>query len=219
MNKTALVIGATGLVGRALVDRLAAASHVSQVLTFTRRAAAHASGKVTNHVLDFDRLEDAAAAFRGDLLFSCLGTTLKQAGSVEAQRKVDVDYQLAAARLASRNGVRHYLLVSSSMANADSRNPYLRMKGELERSVLSLPFERISIFQPSVLVGERARPRPGEAAAAAVLRAVCILPGLRRHRPIRGDEVAARMIQVSREAGPAVEWFRLDEVFPVRGEP
>lgn len=219
MAGTAIVVGATGLVGRALVEQLVAARHVDRVVTVTRRAVRHASPKVTNHVVDFERLDDAASAFRGEWLFSALGTTRAQAGSVEAQRRVDLDYQLAAARLAAANGVRHYLLVSSSFANATSGNAYLRMKGELEQQVLALPFERISIFQPSLLTGARERPRPGEAVGEAILRAVTVIPGLRRYRPIRGEQVAARMVQASREPGPAVEWLRLDDVFPSDGTP
>lgn len=214
MTGTAIVVGATGLVGRALVEQLAGATHVGRVVTVTRRPAGHASPRVENHVVDFERLDDHAALLRGDWLFSALGTTRAQAGSVEAQRRVDVDYQLAAARLAAANGVPHYLLVSSASANATSRNAYVRMKGELEERVLALGFRRVSIFQPSLLVGARERSRPGETIAAPILRALTVLPGLRRYRPIRGEEVAARMVEASRESGAGVEYLRLDEVFP-----
>lgn len=215
--RTAIVVGATGLVGRALVEQLVDASHVDRVVTITRRPVGHASPKITNRVVDFERLEEHADAFRGEWLFSALGTTRKEAGSVDAQRRVDLDYQLAAARLAAANGARHYLLVSSSFADATSGNAYLRMKGELEQQVLTLPFERISIFQPSVLIGKRDRSRAGEEVGGFVMRALRIVPGLRRYRPIRGEQVAARMVQASREPGPAVEWFRLDDIFP-RGD-
>ena len=110
MNDIAVVIGATGLVGRALTDRLAVADHVGQVITLTRRPADQQSAKVVNRVVDFDRLEQYASLFRAGRLFSCLGTTRKQAGSVAAQRKVDLDYQYQAAKLAAENGVCHYLL-------------------------------------------------------------------------------------------------------------
>jgi uncharacterized protein YbjT (DUF2867 family) len=212
--KTAIVIGATGLVGRSLVEQLARAPHIQHVVTFTRRPAATAPAAVTNHVIDFDRLDDYASLFSGDYLFSCLGTTKKQAGSIEAQRKVDLDYQLAAATLAASNGVPHYLLVSSTGAHADSGNPYLKMKGELEQRVLQLPFTRISIFQPSVLVGSRDQARAGEQFGAFMLGALRAIPGVRRYRPIRGEQVAAKMIEVSRTDGAAREWYRLDEVFP-----
>ena len=213
MDTIAIVVGATGLVGRALTDRLADADHARKVMTLTRRPAPHASHKIDNRVVDFDRLENDAPLFAADMLFSCLGTTRRKAGSIDAQRKVDLDYQYRAARLAADQGVRHYLLVSSSGANAASRNPYLRMKGELEEKVLALPFERISIFQPSLLMGDRPEFRLGEKLGAMLLPILCALPGLRRYRPIRGDEVAAKMVHVSRQPGPAREWFRLHDIF------
>ena len=142
-----------------------------------------------------------------------LCSTRKQAGSIEAQRKVDLDYQYRAARLAVDRGVRHYLLVSSSGANAKSSNPYLRMKGELEEKILALPFARISIFQPSLLLGKRPEFRLGEKLGAMLLPMVGALPGLRRYRPIRGEEVAAKMVRISRQPGPEREWLRLDEIF------
>lgn len=214
MAKRAIVIGATGLVGRALTDRLAGADHIGEIVTLTRRPVPHVSARVRNQVVDFDHLEATADGFAGELLFSCLGTTRKQAGSLEAQRVVDLDYQFRAARLAAEHGMRHYLLVSSSGANARSANPYLRMKGELELKIQVLPFERISIFQPSLLLGRREHVRPAEKLGGWILPVVCALPGLRRFRPITGDQVAARMVQASREPGPALEWFRLDEIFP-----
>ncbi|NJN47005.1 MAG: NAD-dependent epimerase/dehydratase family protein, partial [Candidatus Competibacteraceae bacterium] len=116
MSKTALVIGATGLVGSALVNQLGNANPISKIITITRRPVKHISPKVFNQAVDFEHLEDCAALFSGDYLFSCLGTTRRQAGSVDAQRKVDLGYQFTAAQLAAKNGVRHYLLVSSSGA-------------------------------------------------------------------------------------------------------
>jgi uncharacterized protein YbjT (DUF2867 family) len=214
MDKVAIVIGATGLVGGALTDQLARADHVRRVIALTRRPAPHASPIVDNTILDFDRLEDHASLFAADLLFSCLGTTRKQAGSIAAQRKVDLDYQYRAARLAAEHGVEHYLLVSSSGANAKSANPYLKMKGELEEKVLDLPFAHISIFQPSLLQGKREALRFGEMLGSKLLPILCALPGLGRYRPIRGEDVAAKMVQVSRQPGAAREWFRLEEIFP-----
>ena len=213
MGKTAIVIGATGLVGSALVNHLADADHIDKVITFTRRPVKHSSVKIFNQVVDFDSLEDFASLFSSDYLFSCLGTTKKQAGSVKAQRKVDLDYQFNAARLAADNGVHHYLLVSSSGADKKSNNPYLQMKGELEQRVQSLPFERISIFQPSLLLGQRTDFRLGEKLGSLVLPLLCKIPGLRKFRPITGRQVAFKMLWVSQRSGDSREWFRLDEIF------
>jgi len=218
MGKKALIIGASGLVGRALTQQLAAADWIEEVTTLTRRPeppagpAAH-QHKVHNRVVDFERLADSAELFAGDLLFSCLGTTKRKAGSLAAQRRVDVDYQLQAARLAAQQGVQHYLLVSSSGANPHSRSAYLRMKGELEQQVLQLPFARISIFRPSLLLGARAELRPAEKLGSWLLPLLCALPGLRRYRPIPATRVAAKMVAVSARPGPAVQSFTLDELF------
>jgi uncharacterized protein YbjT (DUF2867 family) len=212
--RTAIVLGATGVVGRRVVEHLVLAPEFGAVVTITRRPVAHPSPKVRNEVVDFERLFEYAECFRGDCLFSCLGTTRKAAGSVAAQRRVDVDYQLQAATFAAANGVPHYLLVSSSYADANSRNAYTQMKGELEEAVLALPFAHISIFQPSVLVGERTDSRPAERASIVLLRALSWLPGIRRFRPIQGDEVARKMVQVSLAPAAPREYFVLDEIFP-----
>lgn len=212
-NKTAIVIGATGLVGSSLVDLLADAEHVDQVITLTRNAVKHRSPKVVNHVVDFECLGDYSPLFNADLFFSCLGTTKKQVGSIAAQRKVDLDYQFEAAQLAAQSGVSHYLLVSASSANEQSKNAYLQMKGELEKRVVELPFKRISIFQPSLLLGNRKEFRLGEELGRYLLPLLCLIPGLRKYRPIKGEQVAAKMLSVSRQVGPPLEWFCLDEIF------
>lgn len=199
---TALVIGATGVVGRAIVDQLAEADHVDRVVSLTRRPAEHPSEKVVNRVVDFSRLDDFAADFTGDLLFSALGTTRALAGSVQAQRVVDHDHQLAAARLARQGGVRHLLLVSSVGASSRARNAYLRMKGELEEAVGELGFERLSIFQPSLITGERPDHRPLERAGAVVMGGLARVPGLGALQPVTGADVAAAMVEESRLTDP-----------------
>ena len=175
-SKAALVIGSTGLVGQALLEQLIVAEEISQVITLTRRPIEYDSVKVKNYVVDFDLLEQHASLFQADLMFSCLGTTLKQAGSIEAQRKVDFEYQLKAAELAAANGISHYLLVSSSGANDQSLSAYLKMKGELEKRIKLLNFERISIFQPSLLMGDRKEFRLAEKLGSWLLPSLCLIP-------------------------------------------
>jgi uncharacterized protein YbjT (DUF2867 family) len=213
MNKIAIVIGATGLVGRELVDHLVNTEHIGKIVTLTRSSAKHSSSKVFNHVVDFEYLENYTELFNADFLFSCLGTTLKHAGSIASQRKVDIDFQFKAAHLASSNGVQHFLLVSSSGANEKSNNQYLKMKGVLEQKIKYLPFKRISIFQPSLLLGQRENFRVGEKVASLVMTALCLVPWLRRFRPITGKQVAAKMLHTSQQPGRSIEFFRLDELF------
>lgn len=212
INK-AVVIGATGLVGSQLVDRLANEKDIETVVAVTRRPVEYKSEKVMNAVINFDALEKHREIFSGDVLFSCLGTTLKQAGSIEAQRQIDFEYQYEIAKIAAENKVNHYMLVSSSGANANSKSPYLKMKGELEQAVSALPFERISILQPSLLTGERESFRLAETVGNWVFPVLCKLPPLKKYRPISGDQVAKKMLLVSLSAGESKQIYQLDEIF------
>ena len=217
MAKTAVVIGATGLVGKELVKQLILSDAFERVVTMTRRALELESDKHQNHLIDFEKLDRYSGLFKGDALFSCLGTTRKQAGSVAEQRRIDYDYQLQVAKIAARNDIPHYLLISSSGANAKSSAAYMKMKGELEDDVKELPFKRISIFQPSLLLGSRDKPRLGEGIAAYIMPVLCRMPFLRKYRPITGQQVARRMLEVSLSEGNSKEYFILEDVFPKTG--
>ena len=213
-DKIAIVLGASGLVGSALVEQLISYDNYKKIVTLTRRPVANSSDKVTNHVVDFDQLNNYTELFHGDVLFSCLGTTKKIAGTIAAQRKVDLEYQFNAAKLAANHGLTHYVLVSSSGANVTSRSAYLKMKGELEQQVLNLPFQRISILQPSLLLGKRANDsRFAESLGSYFLPFVCKLPGLRKYRPIAGHQVAKKMLFITSQSGPKVEYFKLSDLF------
>jgi len=214
-SKTAIVVGSTGLVGAHLVELLAKSDVFDKVVSITRRPIAYETSKVENHVVDFSRLNDYPALFNGHALFSCLGTTAKQAGSLNAQRLVDLEFQLCAAELAKQQGVSHYLLVSSSGANASSLSPYLKMKGELERSVEALEFDVTTIVQPSLLLGHRADTRLAEGLASQVLPLVCKLPWLAKYRPITGLDVAKKLLEcASSSKAQGLTRLRLDQVFP-----
>ncbi|WP_257287060.1 NAD(P)H-binding protein [Endozoicomonas sp. SESOKO2] len=213
MPKTAVIIGATGLVGATLLNQLLKSSDIEKVVALTRKGLQQKSDKLENHVIDFENLAQHRELIKGDLFFSCLGTTRKQAGSLAAQRHIDFDYQLEAAKLAAGNMIPHYLLVSSSGANAQSVSPYLKMKGELEQALQRLPFQRVSIFQPSLLLGQRKESRFGEGLAAKILPLLCKLPGLQKFRPVHDWEVAEKMLKVTKEAGEGVSIYTLDEIF------
>jgi len=145
--------------------------------------------------------------------FSSLGTTVKQAGSQEAQKKVDYDYQLAFARAAAKNGVPTYVLVSAASANAASRMFYSRIKGELDREVQQLGFERVRILRPSLLGGERKDSRAGEKIGSALLGAVNAIGLGRKYREIGADVVARAMINAALDEERGARIFTLDEVF------
>lgn len=212
---TALVIGATGLVGRALVDRLLAGPHYAQVHTFVRRPSLRRHERLVEHIVDFDQPAAYAHLVRGDVLFSALGTTIRQAGSEAAQYKVDHGYQLDAAKAAAANGVPCLVLVSAVGASPRSRVFYSRMKGELERDVQALGLRRLHILQPSFLDGPREASRPMERLGIAATQAINALGLLRRWRPVPADTVAAAMLQAAAlpETGPAARIWELDALF------
>jgi uncharacterized protein YbjT (DUF2867 family) len=211
--KTAIVLGATGLVGKKLVGRLVNEQRIAKVVSITRRDVEYASEKVVNEVINFDNIEHYSHLFKGDIIFSCLGTTIKQAGTVQQQRKVDLEYQYKAAQISSTNNVEHYILVSSYGADQESKSPYLKMKGELENKISALAFKQITILQPSLLKGERESFRLGETIGNALLPIICKLPSLKKYRPISGDDVARKMVSVSLSPEKGKYVYRLDELF------
>ena len=230
MKKTALVIGATGLIGRALVDELLSQDTIGKVITLTRRPLivdrSSSGGKdrsnkciFENYPIDFSKLEHYQEYFQQvDMFFSCLGTTKKAAGTIKKQKLVDLDYQYKAAEIAYYAGVEHYYLVSSSGASTRSLSPYLKMKGELENKVMALGFKRFVIFRPSLLLGERTEKRSGEFFAGKVMPLLSYIPILNKYRPIRGIEVAKKMAMVAnqdikREYVQSVKFYTLDEIF------
>jgi uncharacterized protein YbjT (DUF2867 family) len=148
----ALLIGATGATGRDPLDLLLKDDDFHRVDIFVRREIETNHEKLNVHAIDFDKPDQWKHLVKGDVLFSCLGTTLIAAGSKEAQWKIDYDYQYEFAKAARENGVDNYVLVSAGMASPDSLFFYTRMKGQLEEAVKALEFAKLSIFNPPVLV-------------------------------------------------------------------
>lgn len=193
--KTAIVIGATGLIGKHLTKLLLDNPAYSTVKVFVRRSLNISNPKLEEHIINFDQNLKWKNEIIGDELFSAMGTTIKKAGSKEAQYKIDVTYQLEFAKAAAENGVKSYFLVSSVGANAKSKLFYTKIKGELEEKVKLLSFNKIRIFRPSLLLGERDEKRFGEKAAERILKIVVpIFPFLKNQRPIEGEKVARAMI-------------------------
>jgi uncharacterized protein YbjT (DUF2867 family) len=210
---TALVIGATGLVGSQLLIQLLDDERFGKVIAFGRRDIGRSHPKLAAHVIDFDAPAGWSPLVSGDVAFSSLGTTLKQAGSQAAQKKVDYEYQLAFAKAAAKNGVPTYVLVSSASADPQSRVFYSRIKGELDRDVQRLGFARVRIMRPSLLRGNRLHARAGERIGSVVLGAANVLGIARRYREIRGEVVAKAMINAALDPDERLRIFTLDEVF------
>lgn len=211
--KTALIVGATGMVGKSLVRLLLDDPRFARVIVFVRRATGIEHEKLEEHIISFDQPESWRDMVRGDVLFSALGTTLKQAGSQEEQYKVDYTYQYQFAVAASENGVPVYVLVSSAGADVKSRIFYSRIKGELECDVKSLRFQAVSILQPSLLVGERQEARTGEQLSYGLLKVLNAVGLFRKFRPIEGITVANAMRNAALQASPGIHTYALNEVF------
>lgn len=203
-GKTAILIGATGLVGKQVLEKLLAMPAYDKVIAVSRKPMT-AHPKLQNLVVDFDHLADSLKNLRADDAFCCLGTTLKQAGSKSAFHKVDYGYNLEFAHTMRQNGCGHFLLVSALGAFPKSLVFYSRVKGLLEKDITELGFPRLSIFRPSLLLGDRGENRLAETLAARFAQLVePFLRGpLRAVQPIRGEQVAAAMVAVANQPAGA----------------
>jgi len=208
-QKTALLLGATGLVGSYCLRLLLEHGAYHKVLTFSRRKLPITHARLVQHVVDFDRLDTFAHLLKGDDLFCCLGTTMAKAGSRDAFFKVDYTYTYEAARIAAAQGVNQFLLVSSVGADANSMFYYSRVKGELEDAVKQLPYWAVHIFQPSVLLGERNENRWGEQWAAKIGKGIDAITGgwLSKYRPVEAEVVAAAMVSVAQQFRPGTQVY------------
>lgn len=216
--KTAVVIGASGLIGKTLVRYLLDDNRYKSVKVFVRRSINISNSKLVEHIVDFDKITDWKNKITGDELYSAMGTTIKKAGSKEAQYKIDFTYQYEFAKAAAENGVSSYFLVSSSGANAKSKLFYMKIKGELEEKVKPIPFNKIRVFRPSLLLGERDEKRFGEKAAERLLKIVVpLFPFLKNQRPIEGEKVAKAMIVSANDDGKErIRIFEPLEIFQLQ---
>jgi uncharacterized protein YbjT (DUF2867 family) len=213
--KSAIIIGATGLIGNLLVNKLLADGRYQTIKVFVRRSLNLSNPKLEEYIVDFDEIDKWKNKISGDELFSAMGTTIREAKSTTLQYKVDVTYQYECAKAAAENGVKNYFLVSSSGANSKSKLFYLRIKGELDEKVQQLSFNKIRIFRPSLLLGERPEKRFGEKAAENILKIIVpIFPFLKNQRPIEGEKVTKAMIASANKAdNDRIRIYELDEIF------
>ena len=212
MRRTALVAGATGLVGSHVLDLLLDDQHWSHVITVGRRITARQHAKLEQRVRDLGQLETMSDLPRVDDLFCCLGTTIKQAGSQPAFRQVDYDFVVGLANAGLRAGATQFLLVSAIGADPASRVFYSRVKGETETAIRGLPYQAVQIFRPSLLLGERPEFRLGERIAmlAAPVLAPLLFSRLRRYRPIQAATVARAMVTIAHDAPRGPNVFEYD---------
>ncbi|MBO2030290.1 NAD(P)H-binding protein [Siccationidurans ginsengisoli] len=206
MKKTALLAGATGLVGSALLPLLLASDRYAKVIVVGRHPVAMEHPKLVQVVTELDQLEHERLRLIADDVYCCLGTTIRQAGSQEAFYKVDFLYVVRLAALTAANFAAQFLVVSALGADVNSRFYYSRVKGEMEDAVRQTPFRAIHIFRPSLLLGERAKPRLGERLGAMVLALArpLLRGGWRKYRPVTAATVAQAMLRAADDDGGGI---------------
>lgn len=216
--RTALIVGGSGLVGRFCLDALLAEPAYSSVIALGRRTLAQSHPKLVQEITELDALASLTLP-QVDDVFCALGTTIRTAGSQEAFRRVDLEFPLAAARQSMKFGAKQFVLVSSVGADPNSKNFYLRTKGEVEQTLTALPFQAVHIFRPSLLLGQRAESRTGESfaiAAGRIFQFLCLGP-LRKYHPISALKVGRAMVAAARSNANGrfvYEYNRIIELVP-----
>jgi uncharacterized protein YbjT (DUF2867 family) len=196
-----MLLGATGLTGGLVLRGLLEAAEVTAVVAPVRSSLALTHPKLSAPTVDFEALSRQPEWFAVDAVICCLGTTIRKAGSQAAFRRVDLDYPLAAAKLARAAGARHFLLMSAMGARSDSRFFYNRVKAQLEDALRSLGFDSLIIYQPGLLLGERDEFRLGEAMAGRLLPILntALAGPLSPYKAIHAQTVARAILQDTRQ--------------------
>jgi uncharacterized protein YbjT (DUF2867 family) len=215
-GKTAVVLGATGLVGHHLMQQLLQDDYFAKIRILVRKPIDIHHPKLEIQVVDFEDERDLEAKFgKGDLIFCCVGTTRKKVGGDRtAYRKVDYDIPMNTARIGIQKGYSQYVLVSAVGANAFAGNFYLQLKGSLEEDMMPFPFKSIHIFRPSMLMGKRAEFRLGERLGILFgkLLSVLMIGSLRKYKPVQAATVARAMIAAVKQVPNGVNIYEYDEL-------
>ncbi|MEC0236110.1 SDR family oxidoreductase [Paenibacillus kribbensis] len=220
---TAIVAGATGMMGKQLVKLLLEHPAYDRVIVLVRRDMGISHPKLVQKQVSFDQLEEQldGALVKDADVFCTLGTTMGQAGSKEAFRRVDHDYPVALGRAALRHGAASYIVVTAMWSSVQSLMFYTRVKGETERDLLALGLPRLVFLRPSLLIGDREDESFGDRATNYIFRVLdpLMIGPFSRIKAIKTEDVAKAMIITARESGPAVEVLESEEIpLRIRGQ-
>ncbi len=214
-NLKALIIGATGATGKDLVNVLLGDPDYGEVVAFVRRPVSVTHPKLVQIVTDFDELGDVADFITGDVWFSCLGTTLKAAGSKEKQWRIDYDIPADFAEIALRNGVSKAVMVSAYGASSASKVFYSKLKGSLDEHIAGLGFDSCLIFRPGFLL-RKDTDRFSERIIAHGLKWLNRLGILRKFRPLSTATLAEKLAKAPKVFSAGRHIIELDEIFEVQ---
>jgi uncharacterized protein YbjT (DUF2867 family) len=195
-SKIALVLGATGLVGQKLVEKLTIDERYESILIINRREVNYTHPKIQEKVIDFDKINESIKQVNATDLFCCVGTTIKTAGSQEAFRKVDFDIPVNFGKIAKRNEIQNFVIISSIGANSKSATFYSKVKGEVEDQLSALRIPHLTILRPSLLLGNRDEKRLGEGISQVLFSCFGFLMvgPLKKYKAIPASQVAKAMI-------------------------
>jgi uncharacterized protein YbjT (DUF2867 family) len=207
----ALIIGATGATGKDLLHLLLKDKSFHQVDIFVRRNVDIVNEKLKVHIIDFDKPDEWKHLVKGDVLFSCLGTTMKMAGSKEAQWKIDYEYQYQFAKAAKENNIHHYILISSLGASPDSVIFYSKMKGQLEEAIKKLNFPKVTIFQPPILERKNTE-RKGERVSVNALHFLNKIGLFGSQKPLPTEILAQAMINSAKAKESGLTVLKNNEI-------
>ncbi|MGY3052770.1 uncharacterized protein YbjT (DUF2867 family) [Pedobacter sp. UYEF25] len=214
MGRTAIIFGATGLIGDILLQKLIDDEAYEKITVVARRPLTLKHEKIYFVETDFDNLENHSAQIVGDDIFCCIGTIQKNTPDLKIYRKIDYQYPLDFAAIGLKNGSSSYNLISSMSANANSRFFYTKLKGELERDLSKMFFKTINIYRPSLLDGERTGTRTAENFFIKAMRFLnpLLIGPLKKYRSIKAEIVARAMLQEAKKESPGIHIFQSDQI-------
>ncbi|MFP5081378.1 oxidoreductase [Pedobacter sp. JCM 36344] len=214
MSKKAIIVGASGLIGSALLAILLNDSEYSEVLALVRTPLNNSHPKFNQIAVDFDKLDDYAHQITGDVIFCALGSTKRKTPDLNIYRKIDHDYPLKLAEIAVANGVNQFHLISSLGANKNSSNFYIKMKGETEADIKTAGLYSLVIYRPSLLTGDRKEHRFAEGLMQSLSKLVnpLLIGGLKKYRSIEASTVAKAMDNLSHTDLKGIYVYESDEI-------
>jgi uncharacterized protein YbjT (DUF2867 family) len=209
-----ILAGATGLIGKNLLSFLLRSPDYEKVHILVRQNISLQHEKLIVHLVDFENPEPTLSQLSAETFFCCIGTTMRQAGSTEAFRKVDYEYPLRLGQIVKRQGIKQFVLISSIGANKNSRIFYSRVKGEVEEALTDLKFGSTLIFRPSLLLGHRQEFRFAEEVSKIFMKIFIpfFIGSIRRYRPVQATSVAAVMAYEAARGLKGISIYESDHI-------
>jgi uncharacterized protein YbjT (DUF2867 family) len=214
MAKKAIIAGASGLTGSCLLNILLNQPAYDEVLILVRKDLPVKHSKLTQMVVDFERLDEYLVRITGDVLFCCLGSTRKKTPDLRDYRKVDHDYPLHLAQIALKSGISQFHLVSAIGASAKASNFYSKMKGETEEDIIKTGLPSLHIYRPSFIAGDRKENRPLERLSAGLMKVMdpILIGKLKKYRSIAAKTIAGAMYKQSLKNETGVRIYSSDKI-------